>query len=163
MPSIMRIILSLSYLSVFPFSLILTPNMVLVGIFNASTHIILQFLFIFFLIFDRWSLFIDLISLLIDLHFSSSRLFVDPFLLVSMAESQPIDLYTLQSSIIQDWSSFLILWLRLGLEVSQVEPEIGIAQPRLDSIKLGSWLGSITNKLDFKAQARLAKSSSSSS
>ena len=36
--------------------------------------------------------------------------------------------------------------------MSRAELELGIAQARLDSIELGSWLDSITNELDFKAQ-----------
>ena len=50
---------------------------------------------------------------------------------------------------------------QVGVEVSRAEPKLGIAQARLDNIELGSWLDSITNEPDFKAQAqaRLTRSS----
>ena len=45
----------------------------------------------------------------------------------------------------------------LGVEVSRAEPEpeLSLTQAQLDNIELGSWLSSITNEPDFKAQARL--------
>ena len=49
------------------------------------------------------------------------------------------------------------MYVYLGVEVSRAEPELGIAQARLNNIELDSWLSSITNEPNFKAQARLTK------
>ena len=43
--------------------------------------------------------------------------------------------------------------------MSRVEPELGIAQARLNNIELGSMIGLLTNEPNFKTQSQLTKSS----